>query len=231
MLAWSSLRPQFAEGQGAALVEDGFAAAEADAFGGLEKDAGVNGIAPLHGLFASQLPVAGVVLLVLKLDHPILEEVVGVVQVEGNAGAEDVDQGKPLVFDGLSHQVGQMADIAAVAPGHKGCAVHDGRGDGIDGHLHAAKGSALGLHAVAAGGGNLAGGETVDLVVHDNVGEVDVAAGSMGKVVAADAVTVPVASGNDYREFVVGQLGAGGHCQGTPVEGVHAVAVEVARQV
>ena len=170
-------------------------------------------------------------LLVFQLYDAVLEEIVGIVPVEGDAGAEHVYQGESLVVHGPLYQLGQVADVAAVTAGDVGCAVHYGTGNGVDRGFHAAVGGALGAHAVAAGGGNLASGKTVDLVVHHNIGQVYVAAGGVSEVIAADTVAVPIAAGNEHRQIVVRQLGAGGHGQGTPMKGVHPVGVEVARQV
>ena len=50
-------------------------------------------------------------------------------------------------------------------------------------------------------------------------------------MVAADAVAVAVAAGYEHGQIVVRQLRASRHCQGAPVQGVHPVGVEVARQV
>ena len=45
-------------------------------------------------------------------------------------------------------------------------------------------------------------------------------------MVAADAVAVAVAAGNDDLELVIGQLGAGGHCQSASMQRVHAVGAD-----
>ena len=50
-------------------------------------------------------------------------------------------------------------------------------------------------------------------------------------MVAADAEAVAVAAGADDFQFVVAELDAGGHGQGPAMQGVHAVGVDVARQV
>ena len=50
-------------------------------------------------------------------------------------------------------------------------------------------------------------------------------------MVAADPVAVPVAARDDYVEFVVAQFRPGCHRQRPAMQRVHAVGVEVARQV
>ena len=120
---------------------------------------------------------------------------------------------------------------AAEAAGDEGGAGGEGEGDGVDGALDVAEGRALGLHAEAAGGRGLAGGEAVDLVVHDDVGEVDVAAHGVDEVAAADAEAVAVAAGDEDGHGVVGHLDAGGDGERAAVQGVHAVGVDEAGEV
>jgi hypothetical protein len=58
----------------------------------------------------------------------------------------------------------------------------------------------------------LVGGEAVDLVVHDNVEQVDIAPHGVHEMIAANAEAVPVAARDQYRHAVIGHLEAGGHC-------------------
>ena len=53
----------------------------------------------------------------------------------------------------------------------------------------------------------------------------------MGKVIAADAVAIAVAAGDDDVQIMVGQLGPGSHCQGAAVERMHPVAVKIPGQI
>ena len=92
----------------------------------LVKQTCVDGVAPLHGELAGALPVGRVVLNVLKLLDALLEEVVRVVEVEGDAGAENVDEREALVVDGAHDELGESADVAAVPASNIGGAVHDG---------------------------------------------------------------------------------------------------------
>src|SRR5205823_7067667 len=95
----------------------------------------------------------------------------------------------------------------------------------------AAEGCALGLHALPAGGRDLPGGEPIDLIVHHEVGEIDVAAHDVHEVVPADAEAVPIAARNHHLETMVAELGSGRDGQRAAVERMHAVGVDVARQV
>ena len=80
-------------------------------------------------------------------------------------------------------------------------------------------------------GEHLTGRQAINLVVHHDVGQIDVAAHGVNEMVAADAETVAVAAGADDFQLVVAQLDAGGHRQRAAVQRVHAVGVDVARQV
>ena len=104
-------------------------------------------------------------------------------------------------------------------------------GSRVDRVLHAAHGRALRLHALDAGRRGLPGRQAVDLVVHDDVGQVDVAPHRVHEVVAADAVAVAVAAGDDDLHLVVGQGRSGRYRQRAAVQGVHTVGVDVAGQV
>src|SRR5690606_24936495 len=72
-------------------------------------------------------------------------------------------------------------------------------------------------------GGGLARGQAVDVVVHDHVGDVDVAPDGMHQVADADAVAVAVTPGGHHQQIPVGQLHGGGHGQGPAVDAVEAV--------
>src|SRR5204863_3762457 len=112
-----------------------------------------------------------------------------------------------------------------------GRAAHDRHRDGIDRVFHAAEWGALGLHSLAAGRRNLPGGEAVDLVVHDDVGEIDVAAHDVDEVIAADPEPVAVSAGDEDLKVVVPKLRSGRNRQRAAMQGVHAVSVDVAGQV
>ena len=75
------------------------------------------------------------------------------------------------------------------------------------------------------------GRETVDLIVHHNIGQVDIAPRNMHEMVASDAVAIAIPTGGDDRQLVVTHLGPRSHGQSPAVQGVHAVGVEVSRQI
>ena len=107
----------------------------------------------------------------------------------------------------------------------------EGERDGIDGRVDIAEGHALGLHADAAGGRGLPGGEAVDLVVHHDVGQVEVATHGVDEVAGADAEAVAVAARDQDGHGVVGELHAAGNGERPAVQRVHAVGVDEAGEV
>src|SRR4030095_5189684 len=73
--------------------------------------------------------------------------------------------------------------------------------------------------------------QAVNLVVHHDVGQVDVAPHRMDEMVASNPVAVAIAASADDFQFVVAELDAGGHGEGSAMQGVHAVGVDIPRQV
>src|SRR5205823_14549775 len=71
----------------------------------------------------------------------------------------------------------------------------------------------------------------VNLVIHDEVSQVVVAAHAMYEVIAADAVAVAVAARGDDLQAVIAQLNAAGNSHRAPMERVHAVGVDEAGEV
>ncbi len=91
----------------------------------MDEDPSVYRIAPNHGLLTGGFPVAGVMVLILKFLDAFLEKRIGIVEVEGNAGAENVNKGKPLVLDPLLYEIRQMSDVATETAGDEGGPIHD----------------------------------------------------------------------------------------------------------
>ena len=77
----------------------------------------------------------------------------------------------------------------------------------------------------------MSGSQAVNLVVHDNVSQVHIAAHRVEKVIAADPETVSVTAGADHFQFVVAQLRTRGHREGATMKSVHPVSIDEAWQV
>src|SRR2546430_3790483 len=84
------------------------------------------------------------------------------------------DLRKAFVQDGALEQFDQLLLFAAEPAGDIGRTPDYRHRHGIDWVLHVAVGRALGLHAFDAGGRSLAGGQPINLVVHDDISQVHV---------------------------------------------------------
>ena len=71
-------------------------------------------------------------------------------------------------------------------------------------------------------------GHTINAVVINNQGQIDIAASSMNQVVAADSGAVTVAAANDNIQLGVTHLYAGGDGQSTAMQGVGSIKVQIA---
>jgi hypothetical protein len=98
----------------------------------------------------------------------------------------------------------------------------------IDRGVGVAVGGRLRLVAERRGRTGLPLGQTVDLVVHHEIGDVGVAPRGVHEVIAADGDAVAVAAHRDHREVGSGQLDAGGDGERTSVQRIDAVRLHVA---
>lgn len=87
-----------------------------------------------------------------------------------------------------------------------------------------------GPRPVRRGGGILAAGHAVNIVVDDDGREVQVAPGGVDKMVAADGGGVAVAHDHDHLELGVGQFDAGGEGQRPAMGGVECIEIHVHAQ-
>ncbi len=110
------------------------------------------------------------------------------------------------MLDTLLDQFSEMLLLAAEAAGDESGTCGESEGNGVNRRFDVAEGHAFRFHADATGGRGLASGKAVDLVVHNDVEQVDVAAHGVDEMVAADPETVTIASGHQNSELVVGEL-------------------------
>src|SRR5579864_2347326 len=94
-----------------------------------------------------------------------------------------------------------------------------------------AEGHAFCLHANAAGGRCLAGSEAVDLVVHHDVEQVNIAAHAVHEVIAANAEAVTIATRHKYGQIVIRKLHSSGDSKSPAVQRVHAIGIDEAGEV
>jgi len=150
-------------------------------------------------------------------------------RTESYAWAENLDEGKSGCADRIGDDVGGAVRIARECArdeiGSRGERDHQRMED-----LQA--GAARGKFRIPVGfggGRRLALGHAVHMVVHDDVGQVDVAPASMQKVVAADGVAVAVAARHHDREVGPRQLQPARRGERAPVHAVKSVAGGVGR--
>ena len=99
----------------------------------------------------------------------------------------------------------------------------------IEGLLEVAKGHGRGFGRDWCRRCVLPAGHAVDEVVDEHDQHVDVAAGGMDEVVAADSHQVSIARDHRHQQLWATQLETGGKGDGTPVSGVEGVQLHIAR--
>ena len=103
--------------------------------------------------------------------------------------------------------------------------------DGIDRQFDVSPGGGLGAHFLHGCGRGLAGRQSVNLIVHDDVGQIQIAAHGVHEVTQTDAITVSIPAGDHHVKVVVGKLDPGSHGHGPAVQAVDTIGVDVSRQV
>src|SRR4051812_12561844 len=146
------------------------------------------------------------------------------VVVEGDAGADDVDEGGALVGDGGLDEGDELVLVAAEAAGDEARAHEEGEAHGVDGGVLVGQ-ALLRLRAFVGGRGELALGEAVDAVVLEDVGHVHAAAHDVGELAEADGGGVAVAGDAEVDQVPVGEVRAGKNARHAAVDGVEAVRV------
>ena len=76
-------------------------------------------------------------------------------------------------------------------------------------------------------GRGLAAGHRIDQVIHADDFQIDVAAGGMDQMIAADSREVAVAGINHDVQLRVGELQSGGEWDGAPMRGVERVELHI----
>src|SRR5256714_247351 len=126
---------------------------------------------PLHRFREGRLHVARIVAFLREVVHALAEEIIRVHLVVGDTGREAIDEGEPFVLDPTLHEFGHRLDVPAESPCDIGGPRGEREGDRIDGVLDDTfDRRRFRLHPLFRRRARLAGGETVDLVVHDHVG-------------------------------------------------------------
>ena len=124
------------------------------------------------------------------------------------------------------HHLDHVLDLRGMAAGDKGGPAVDQFAHRIDGLIDCAGRVGLALEADGRGGRSLLFGQTVNLIVHDDVGQVDVFAGHVIEVIAANGEPVAVAAEDEDLEVGAAQADAGGKWHGTTMDEVSAMGVD-----
>ena len=154
------------------------------------------------------------------------------VVVEGDAGADDVDERRALVADRSRDQRHQLGLVAGKTARHKARAELQRdrhQVDGVVGVHHAL----FRLRAAVGGGGELALGQAVDAVVLDDIGHVDAAPDRMRELAEADGRGIAVAGDAEIDQVAVGEVGAGQDRRHAAVHRIEAVRIaeEIVRRL
>src|SRR5262249_53418835 len=185
---------QLAMGERAAAAEHRLQLVEGPQVLALPEEPDGNLVAPLRSPLDGEVQVGRIVPHLVEPLGPLLEEVVGVVVVVRDARAEGVDEGEAPVQQAPLDQLDQVLLLTREAAGDGRRAGRDRQRGRVDRVLDATEGRALRVHPLDAGRRELTGGQPVELVVHDDVGHVDLAAHGVYEVVASDAVSVALAA-------------------------------------
>ena len=133
--------------------------------------------------------------------------------------------------DAAGNQVGQVLDLTGITAGDERGSGNDGERERIEGRLDIAARSRFRSHFLHRGRRGLAGRQSVNLVVHDDVGDVQISPHGVDEVAQTDAVAVAVAAGDNHVQLVVRQLRPGRHRHRPPVKAMDPVGVHKSRQI
>src|SRR5881296_1813760 len=187
---------------------------------------------PLDRLRERGLHVARVVVLLLQIVDALSEEIVRVDLVVCNAGRHAIDEGESVVLDAVLDEFGHALHVPAEGPRHVRGPRGKREGDGIHRILDdALDRSGLRLHSLLRGRARLARRESVDLVVHHQVRDVEVPSHRVNEVPHPDSVSVPVAAGDNDLEIRIRELRALRDRQRPSVDRVESVRRQEVRQV
>src|SRR5213080_3877177 len=117
--------------------------------------------------------------------------------VVSDTRTEDIDEGKPLVLESLFDQLREVFRFSAEAASYKCCSGRESQRYGIDRLFNVAVRHRLRLHSLAAGRRSLTGGETVNLIIHRDVKEIDVSPYRVNEMISSNAEAVSIAASDD----------------------------------
>ena len=150
--------------------------------------------------------------------------------VEHDALAEAFDDAEAVMQDRTSEDFFHVLHLRGMRAGDEGGTAGEELLHRIDRTVDAASGVGLALETDGAGRAGLLLGQAIDEVIHDDVGELDVFAGGVVEVIAADGETVAVTAEDEDMHIRTAQRDAGGKRQGTAMNEMDAVRVHEIRE-
>ena len=122
-----------------------------------------------------------------------------------HAFAQAFDHAETVMVHSGFHHLQQMIRIRMRRAGHKGRAGGDQLLHRVDRLIHRAPGVGLAFEAKRRRGGRLFLGQAIDPVVHDDVGHLDILAGRVIDVIAADGEGIAVTAEHEHMQVRAGQ--------------------------
>jgi len=165
--------------------------------------------------------------IVLELFYARTEPLISIVVIVGDARAETSRKEKPGCSIPCLMSSVRCFCSALVPAGDEGGACGQSEGNGVDRASMLPKGMLFVFMPTRLVGRRLAGGQAIDLVVHDDVEQIHIAAHRMNEVVAADPETVTVAARHQHGEFIDWQASVQWPRRGRAMQSVHAVGIHV----
>ena len=145
------------------------------------------------------MEIRGVVASVLNPVDALPEPWIGVHLIERDAGAQYVDEGEAFVLDPFLVEFDQLLGLAAEPTSDKVTSRSEGQGQRVEHALKVAQRRRFGFHPRLAGRRDLTGRQSVDLVVHHDVGHINVASHGLDEVIEAEAIAVSITPGRNDR--------------------------------
>ena len=145
----------------------------------------------------------------------------------GGTGTDDFDEGKTFIgerildgfYQGVNVKDGETGDITGAGAFDQFTEVEGGFG--------VAEGAGGSAAIQGGGGGQLPAGHTVNRIIGGDNGDIDIAAGGVDEVVAADGGEVAVAGNHHYGKLGILDFRAGGERDGSAVHSVQGIGGEM----
>ncbi len=150
--------------------------------------------------------------------------------VELDTLAEDLDHGKAIMLDRPLVHLHHVLDLRRMRAGHESRPAGEKLAHGIGRAIEGPPGIGLRLEARRRSGRSLLLRQTVDEVVHDDIGHAEVLAAGMIEMVAANGKTVAIAAKHEHVQIVTAQADSRSERQRAAVDEVAAVRIDEIRK-